>query len=364
MLEERCSKMGRAYFFIAMVAFFLLACGNASADAKYKVGVYYYPGWKANSYPQRPDPWEPLRKFPDREPLLGWYREGDVSVLDQQLRWMGGAGINLMLLDWYWAAKNKPRLNHVLDSYLSLPDRHGVDLAILWANHTEVPESLEQFDGMVDYWLSVVFMDKSYYLIDHCPVVVVFSPERLDLNANKFGLRAGDLLARARRMAVAAGYSGIYFVAASQGIGRNKLGDLKDSGYDAISAYNYHFGYSGGLERPVASHSFIELDEGYRESWSWIVHNSPLPYITPVSSGWDSRPWGGSADPLHDNSASDVTSFRGHLLAAKKFIDSNKGQVLPAVFICCWNEFGEGSYVEPTKSHGFQYINVVSEIFK
>ena len=31
--------------------------------------------------------------------------------------------------------------------------------------------------------------------------------------------------------------------------------------------------------------------------------------------------------------------------------------------ICCWNEFGEGSYVEPTKRDGFAYLERIRKIF-
>ena len=31
--------------------------------------------------------------------------------------------------------------------------------------------------------------------------------------------------------------------------------------------------------------------------------------------------------------------------------------------ICCWNEFGEGSYIEPTKKDGFSYLEKVKKVF-
>ncbi|HGV3494408.1 TPA: hypothetical protein ACNGYJ_005928, partial [Klebsiella quasipneumoniae subsp. quasipneumoniae] len=49
-----------------------------------EVGVYYYPGWKKPGI----DAWEPIRKYPERMPLLGWYREGEDKIIQQQLSWM------------------------------------------------------------------------------------------------------------------------------------------------------------------------------------------------------------------------------------------------------------------------------------
>jgi hypothetical protein len=87
-------------------------------------------------------------------------------------------------------------------------------------------------------------------------------------------------------------------------------------------------------------------------------------YITPVTSGWDKRPWGGSEDPLHDNSFSTLSQFKDHLIAAKNSIDISYEHVGQRMLvICCWNEYGEGSVIEPTKTNKFDYLEVVKEIF-
>jgi hypothetical protein len=31
--------------------------------------------------------------------------------------------------------------------------------------------------------------------------------------------------------------------------------------------------------------------------------------------------------------------------------------------ICCWNEFGEGSYIEPTQKNGFSYLEKIKKVF-
>ncbi|WP_394989065.1 hypothetical protein [Cellvibrio sp.] len=31
--------------------------------------------------------------------------------------------------------------------------------------------------------------------------------------------------------------------------------------------------------------------------------------------------------------------------------------------ICCWNEFGEGFYIEPTKKDRFSYLDKVKKLF-
>lgn len=60
--------------------------------------------------------------------------------------------------------------------------------------------------------------------------------------------------------------------------------------YDAVSAYNYHIGISNGIPKKN-SYSYQELIAGYKYTWNKILSDSDLPYIIPVSSGWDRRPW-------------------------------------------------------------------------
>jgi hypothetical protein len=31
--------------------------------------------------------------------------------------------------------------------------------------------------------------------------------------------------------------------------------------------------------------------------------------------------------------------------------------------ICCWNEYLEGNYIEPTEGHGFRYLEAIKEVF-
>ena len=111
------------------------------------------------------------------------------------------------------------------------------------------------------------------------------------------------------------------------------------------------------------SHSYPELDKAYQEHWSRFIAKGNLPTIVPMTSGWDKRPWGGSKDSLHDLSVSNATQFEAHLNAAKAAMDTAKPGSPKMGVICCWNEFGEGSYIEPTKKDGFSYLEKVKKVF-
>jgi hypothetical protein len=337
----------------------------ATADGVYRIGTYYFPGWKSNQKGNAyADPWATIKRFPEREPLLGWYEEDAPEVMNKQLKWMKDHGLRFVVFDWLWGRDNRPYLAHGVNAFLASPNRHGMEFAVLWANHTDYNFSQEQFENLFSYWARNYFFRDDYLKVDQKPVVFIFSAQVLNRNARKIGMSSAQLLALAERAAINVGLPGLTVVG---GIGGNAGGGFDYSaysGYGGFSSYNLHgpatFAYEP--ERHV-SHSYLELDLAYRDHWSWMLKHSAGLFVVPMSSGWDKRAWGGSKDPKHDNSASTPRQFRGHLLAAREVISRNHTRTRGMGVICCWNEYGEGSIIEPTKQDGFSYLEQVRDVF-
>lgn len=333
---------------------------------EYKIGVFYFPGWKNNQIGAAyPVPWDKIKPYPEREPLSGWYTDGEDANTEQQLRWMADYGIDFVVYDWYWGDwQKKPFLEHALASYLRASNNKLVNFSILWANHNKSPKSLDEFTSMVTYWVNYYFSRPQYQKINGKPVIFVFSAAMLETKANKFGKSTKELLDLANQIAIYKGFSGIYFIGGAGANDKIFTGDHPVSGYSAYSAYDYHTGRKSLASQPFSySHSYDELDKGYQYNWEWFFKKTNLPYILPMTSGWDKRPWGGSIDSLHDNSVSTQQSFESHLLAAKSYMNKYPEMSLKTGVICCWNEFGEGTYIEPTKAQGFSYLEKVKKVF-
>lgn len=322
------------------------ASSKASVPAKIKIGTYYFPGWKPGSG-RKADPWAQIKSFPERKPELGWYSDDDPKVLDQQWKWMLEYGINYVVFDWYWGG-HYPAYDHSLKTYLESPHSADLQFSVLWANHDEAPRSKNEFTLMVRYWLAQYFKRPSYLKIEGKPVVFVFSHEALEAKARKFGSSAKELIEAGDEMAKADGLPGIYFVANSI-----SKGNVADFGYSAMSAYNYH-----GLSRE--SESYKELIKDYKDIWPRSARKSRTPhYIVPLTQGWDRRPWGGSKNPRHDNSGGTPELFREHVADARKFIQDNQEMTQGMAVICCWNEYGEGSYIEPSAKYGKRFLEAL-----
>lgn len=318
---------------------------------KYSIGVYYYPGWKTDISTTPPrQPWEKIKAYPEREPLLGWYDEGKVEVMDQQLKWMHDYALDFVVFDWYWTS-NQPRIQHALDAYMQSRNKSQVKFSILWANHENYPKTDKDFGTIVKYWVDNFLKDPQYQRIDGLPVVHIFSPAGLEEKAQAFGSSTPRLLAEANKIAQRAGLPGIYFVAGTPA-GEFAKTTAQAFGYQALSAYNYGLG-----------NSFQQRDQAYRRQWKEILSYAALPYMPVMTAGWDRRPWGGTNDPARDLAFSTPESFEAHLRSAKEMMDQSPDKTLRTGVICCWNEFGEGSYIEPTKFFGMKYLERVKKVF-
>jgi hypothetical protein len=78
--------------------------------------------------------------------------------------------------------------------------------------------------------------------------------------------------------------------------------------------------------------------------------------------GWDSRPWNETPFFFSDNTAE---TFRDLCVRAKAVMDAKPGDGVDkkTMIFCCWNEFGEGHYIEPTRGYGFSYLDVIRDVF-
>lgn len=360
----------RKFIFICLIVLLHLSTSATGQESVreaplLKIGTYYFPGWKAGQVgAPSPDPWSRIMKYPEREPLLGWYAEDDPGVIEQQLKWMRDYGLNFVVFSWYWSREGKPVLAHALNAFLSAQNRHGMDFAIMWANHTDYNFSREKFSAMFDFWANRYFFRNDYLKIDGKPIVFLFSAQVFNRNARAIGLSTADLTQMIDKAARAAGLPGALVIGGVGGNAGRNFDYTEASGYAGFSAYNFHgpatLRFEGGR---YMSHSYAELDMAYRDHWDWMLKHATGLYVLPMSSGWDKRPWGGSSDPKHDNSMSTPQEFAAHLRAARQTIETHRSRTRGLGVICCWNEFGEGSFIEPTKQGGFSYLEQVRTVF-
>ncbi len=351
--------MRQRVFFVVLLCVVLVTTAVNSAHAT-DIGVYYYPGWKSDYINWKdikglPGSRSPGKPWPERQPLLGYYPEEEAWVAEKHIAWASQYGITFFAYDWYWG-DNKPEYDHALKNYLQAKNRINLKFSLLWAYHIATLKNQKEFDDMVLYWINNYFNQTTYYRIDNKPAIFIYSYDQLEANARIFGATSASLLARANNIARQSGFNGIYFIATTNAKPGDNIEDFYLSiGFNAYTGWNYVESKGAKID------DYDVMVNGYIDFYAAAAQTSKrLPYIVSASPGWDSRPWSGDAALVRSNPTPE--KFSRMLSSAKQLMDTNV-KIPKILMIEAWNEFGEGSYIEPTKKWGFAYLEAIRRVF-
>jgi len=318
----------------------------------FEVGAYYFPGWRNASQ------WQPLQRFPERKPVLGWYREGDPEVADWHIKWAVEHGITFFAYDWYWS-RGARQLEHALhDGYFKARYRHLLKFCLLWANHNP-PGSSSEADciAVTHYWIENYFRRPEHLTFDGKPVVIIFSPDRLTEDLGRGGVK--QALSAMRAECERAGLKGLHLIACVSEAGG--LRRAAEEGYDAVTAYTWP---GLGMIGEGKFGPYETLLAGYHRQWEQLWEASQLPLCPlPLNGGWDSRPWHGESNLVRFGRTPEL--FKQHARDAKRFLETapSPTPVRKVILVEAWNEWGEGAYIEPHSEFGFGYLDALRDVF-
>ena len=331
-------------------------------DPELEIGAIYFPGWPIMKK------WDPIKNIdPIRKPVLGWYQEGLPEVVDWQIKWARECGISFFLVDWYWN-KGNMYLDHWVKAFQKAQYKGQFKWAMMWANHNGPgSHSIEDQRAVTKFWIENYFNTPEYYTIDGKPVVMIWTPagmdddvvmtERAKGNTLSRGQGVKTLLDESRRLAIEAGYPGIYFIAMCWPEASTNPSDiqwLKDGGFDCTSQYRYMSPGEGGGD----SYSF-DFDKVVDSAIVWDqkrLQTGILPFLPNLTSGWDDRPWNNHLVIANRT----VEKFRRLCENLKGYL-AESGQ--KRIVIGPINEWGEGSYIEPNREFGFGMYEALRETF-
>jgi len=175
-----------------------------------------------------------------------------------------------------------------------------------------------------------------------------------------------------KKIAAAAGLKGVHLNAVAwgvkpEGLARDGNDLLERLGFDSVTSYCWiHHVYPQEFPGPPyadwAGRAAAQW-EGFRKQWN-------RPYHPNVSMGWDSSPRTTQSDPfqpvgypytpvVRDNTPAE---FKRALKKLKAVLDADPRG--PKVFtINAWNEWTEGSYLEPDTVHRLGYLEALRDVF-
>jgi hypothetical protein len=333
-------------------------------------------------------------RFPGHQqpniPLWGYTDESNPKAMEQKIAAAADHGIDAFIFDWYYY-NDGPFLEGALDSgFLHAKNNKRLKFALMWANHDWLeihpykrgtPQPVlfpgqvtpENFDKICDHIIRKYFLHPSYLKIDGKPY---FSFYELTKLLDSFGSVKATRVAldRFRAKAIATGLKGIHLNAVVWGQpilpGEQKPVDaaqlVNDLGFDSVTSYVWihHVGL------PKQQTDYDEVRNGYLRYWDEAVRKFSLPYYPNVTMGWDSSPRANQTDAfgnfgypfMNTIGGNTPDRFREALLIAKQRLLANPNG--PRMLnINCWNEWTEGSYLEPNQRNGYKFLEAIRDIF-
>jgi hypothetical protein len=364
---------------------------------KYDVAAYYWPAYhpdprfkEINIFPDGKGEWEAIYKakpkFAGHEvpkvPLWGYEDETDPAVMGKKITTALKYGVNVMIFDWYWY-DNKPFLESALDNgFLKAKNSTKMKFYLMWANHDHSsyldPSNPDKskiywyggvdrtiFEGMVKHIINDYFKQPNYYKINGEPV---FSLYELSTFIKGIGgtEKAKDALDYFRKKTKEAGFPGLHLQAILWGAIPSTIQDVPGDPIETQNATLEYFGFNSMTNyqwchfvRP--SGDYIPWGDKATAKWTEWDKTFKISYCPHVSIGWDSNPrFPVQKQDLIVNNKPEY--FKLFLQKAKEYIDKHPNQP-KLITINAWNEWAEGSFLEPDKRHGFGYLEAVKEVF-
>lgn len=358
--------------------------------------MWYFAGWE----PEFDDEGWPLlaQRAPDRVPVLAdprvqadgqqYYRASDPDVVAWHVRWMREAGITTILFEFISVVDEDGALstpfftNRALEQVFlgkgelggpavaTGPYADAIDFAVMWTNFPRIGAEYGRPSAqLAEYLVEQFLAQPNYKRLDGRPVVFLWSLDELvDLTGSTDEARG--FLELVRRKAMDRGLGRPMWISVQ---GPADLDLLTACGLDGATAYQY-FGAAGFTERSHTAPDGTEIPDrhedfdtqtrpGYAKKWEEMapaLAARDLEYFVPVMpmQNWEpiDRTWVPSV--VIDNASPE--GFAGMLEDARAAI--SRHGLRPVVIAEAWNEWAEGSYIEPSTEYGFAWLNAIRTV--
>ena len=395
---------------ISLIAAAIVFCGCGSKQQKTEkatdditVACYYFP----NYHPGDPrnetfkgkgwSEWELVKaakpRFPGHNqpivPAWGYTDEKDPKEMERKIRVASDHGIDAFIFDWYMY-EDGPFLNRCLDEgFLQAKNVEQLKFGLMWANHDWADGhpykkgvsaeilysgvvSPKRYEEICDHLVEKYFTQPNYLLIDG---KAYFSVYHIKLFVQNFGSieatrRAMDLL---REKAKAAGLKGVHWNIVIWGNPVLPVDEQPDNVEEMISAIGFDsfttYVWMQHANLPDLQTDYNNVRDQYFEYWD-KADTYALPYHPNITMGWDVTPrcdpdaeWEHGTYPYTNTMGNNTPeNFKLALQMSKEKILANP--ISPRIIsINCWNEWTEGSYLEPDTRNGMGYLEAVRDIF-
>ena len=367
-----------------------------------KVGVYYFPNYHVDPrneviHGKNWTEWELMKhataRFPGHDqpkvPLWGYEDEADPAVMSKKIDTAKMYGVDAFIFDWYWY--EGPYLQRALDEGFLGCGNEKLEFALMWANHdwtnfhpggraTPYPTDFfwtttaDTVEFVWDYLIERYFTHPLYMRVDGKPYFSIYSTNRFIIQMGGVE-KCAKVLESLQQKARKAGLPGIHL----NGMWWDNMDESPDSicpqsdwvdkiGFTSYTSYNipiYRF--------PPEEFPCTDYDNAYQVYYRMrdiAVASLPGPYYPVITMGWDSSPRNVQSElyermhypyfPIMEPTPEKFGAKVAEAVAMLKN-SSPKDRLL---FVNAWNEWTEGSYMEPDTKHGYGFLEALRDNLK
>ena len=374
-----------------------------TGNKEYEVAAYYFPNYHVDpmnekQYGKGWTEWRLMQcarprfdgHLQPKVPLWGYEDESDPEVMRKKIAAAAEHGITAFIFDWYWYEEGKFLSAALEKGFFEANKDSDFKFSLMWANHDwsdifpakvfkdkEVLYkggiSEEKGYAALDYIVDKYFSRKDYWVVDGG---FYFSVYDLACFIRTFGgvEKTKKALEYFRKKASKYGKIHLNCIYYEVPLLKNEVSyenfdeiTLK-LGFDSVTSYTW-----------LHHHATDKLFMDYGELTDLSVADNDLfskrlslPYFPNVSVGWDSSPRTVQSDTYDNYEAYPFSSvmkgntpeaFRKALLKTREKLDGS-GLKTKIVTINAWNEWSEGSYLEPDTANRYEYLEAVKDVFK
>ena len=292
------------------------------------------------------------RKPGDKNISIDYYDQTNIKVIIKQVELAKSHGIYGFGIYYYWFS-GKKIFEKPLDIFL---ENKNIDFhfLLIWKNEKFLINDEIIFENFYEKNKMEEFIeDIKKYLIDsryiksnRKPIIGIYSPENI--------LNLGEIISIWREKARKIGIGEIFILSKFNG-NNNKELNIKDNGDGGFEIPPYNLNQSDLMKNNISYYYAALL---YCENKLKNITNN-YPIYRGIMLEYDNSP------KIQDNySIFDEYSTEKFYIINKLIIDwtkSNYDKKNKFIFINAWNNWAEGTYLEPDKKYGYASINSLSK---
>jgi hypothetical protein len=260
-------------------------------------------------------------------PLIGPYASGDKAVIEYQLLLMKFSGIDGVLIDWYGTvnlfdyAANLKNAN----AFVEMVEKVGLQYAIVYEDNTinvafdqnKISNKIAAAQADMSYMGSRYFNQSEYIKIGGQPLLLTFGPQTFESSSE---------------------WTNVFSVLATKPKFFTLWGESGEAGTNASGEYAWVY-------QNDDSHLTF-LDNFYSKSFSGLKMGSAYPGFK------DFYEEGGGGNRYFIIDHNGTETFETTL---DKALESN----VDYIQLVTWNDYGEGTMIEPTLEFGYDFLNML-----